>query len=172
MVDLLRQMIACVAHGVAGSSFVMLHLWNKCRRMGSYLVNDVSCAALWQRTNIPSCEELRQLIDSISVVIQQQQLAARAARERIWKEKFTASWNASGAQVYQWCKGEGNERADMISRPDGSLTCDPDEMDGLVRHAWLPIFIIRRTSSPIFTIRRTCSWYESWFQICIYLWAE
>ena len=38
------------------------------------------------------------------------------------------------------CKGELNERADMISRPDGSLTCDIDEMDAFVCNAWLPIF--------------------------------
>ena len=49
---------------------------------------------------------------------------------------------------FAWCKGQANDRADMISRLDGSLTCDSEEMDSLVRSAWLPIFRMYASSPP------------------------
>ena len=126
--------------GSVGPSFVMQHLWNKCRRIGAYLVPDVACASVWACVQVPCCGDLHVLLDSISASIQKQQMAARIERDRIWRERMVDSWEHGGAKVYRWCKGEENERADMITRPDGSLTCDAAEMDDLVREAWLPIF--------------------------------
>ena len=51
-----------------------------------------------------------------------------AARTRIWKMRFSESWANGGAHVYKWCKGEDDVRANMISRPDGSLTCNPESV--------------------------------------------
>ena len=141
LVDLLRQVAAYIRFGTYGApAYVLQHLWDKCRRVGAYLVPEVSCASIWQCVSVPCSEDLNLLINCVTSVIQSQQAAARAERMRVWKDKFVANWQDGGSRVYRWCKGEENERADMISRPDGSLTCDSDEMDRLVRDAWLPIF--------------------------------
>ena len=103
-------------------------------------MQDVSTDPIWQSLEIPSCSDVQHLVDSVKDAIQKHQLQVRAERVRIWKERFADDWDKGGRSVYEWCKGEDCERADMICRPDGSLTCNPKEMDALVRDAWLPVF--------------------------------
>ena len=144
LADLLRQVLARAGLGVTGivggSSYVMQCLWDKCRKFGSILVPDIECVQIWQNVNIPCAADLQFLLGCVTRAIQSQQLAERCERERIWRQKLATDWQDGGAQTYRWCKGEESERANMITRPDGSLTCDADEMDELVRNAWLPVF--------------------------------
>ena len=141
LVDLLRQVVVHVGSGTVSTSAYMTQcLWDKCRRIGAYLVPDARCDGIWRSVGSPCVADLHALIACVASYIQKQQLAERTERQRIWKEKLVSDWNEGGAQVYRWCKGEENEPAHMISRPDGSLTCDAGEMDTLVLDAWLPIF--------------------------------
>jgi len=48
-------------------------------------------------------------------------------------------WRRGGTRTYQWCKGLQDEAASMLLKPDGSLTCDPREVDDLLHEAWMPI---------------------------------
>ena len=148
LTDLLRQILATGRIATnADRHTAAKHLWEKCRHVGVHAVPHLQCQAIWNNSLLPTCDELRLLLACVNASIQQQQLAARAERSRIWKDSFADSWENGGSKVYQWCKGEENERADMISRPDGSLTCDPEEMDRLVKDAWLPIFQMYRDST-------------------------
>ena len=150
LADLHRQAVSHAAGARLGaSSFAMQHLWDKCRKAGANLVSNAKCDPLWHGVGVPCCSALHDLLDCVGASIQQQQLEARAGRLRSWKEKLASNWEQGGSAVYHWCKGECHERAEMISRADGSLTCDPDEMDSLVRDAWLPIFqMYRHGSAP------------------------
>ena len=83
---------------------------------------------------------MQHAIDCVNQYIQNINAMSIREREKAWTDAFNSDWENGGTKCYQWCKGESNERADMISRPDGSLTCDSKEMDTLIRDTWLPIF--------------------------------
>jgi len=88
----------------------------------------------------PCADDVKHVIDCVTSEASQQCMNSRKMREQNWKDNFASEWSEGGSKCFAWCKGEQNERAEMISRPDGSLTCDSAEMDQLVRDAWLPIF--------------------------------
>ena len=96
LVDLLRQVLKHINISLGGAGccpFVVQHLWDKCRRAGSWLLPGIECAWLWQCVGIPSSDDLAILIHCVTSAIQKQQLAERAERARIWKDRFVTSWH-------------------------------------------------------------------------------
>ena len=142
LADLLKQ----VLRGTPAAT--QLHLWNKCRKTGPRLLSCRSCSEVLHATQTPSNVEIQQLLDAVNCALQQEATNARREREKVWKEMFANDWAEGGTTCCAWCKGESNDRAEMISRPDGSLTCDSEEMDSLVRNAWLPVFQMYTESPP------------------------
>ena len=76
----------------------------------------------------------------MNCALQHEAASARKEREKVWKEMFATDWAEVDTTWLAWCKGESNDRAEMISRPDGSLTCDSEEMDSSVRNAGYQFF--------------------------------
>lgn len=140
LVDLLTQKLR------GRSKEVHQQLWDKCRRAGKVLVPRTCCSHVWRCVVTPCAEDIKQVIHYTSQTTSDLATAARKEREKSWKERFVADWAHGGSSCFAWCKGESQEKADMISRPDGTLTCESEEMDALVRDAWLPIFQMYKTS--------------------------
>ena len=63
-------------------------------------------------SRLDSCVDLRKLIDCVALSIEEHKKIVRAARERIWKDRFIDSWAAGGADVYKWCKGEQKRKGE------------------------------------------------------------
>ena len=48
-------------------------------------------------------------------------------------------WTTGRKEVYHWVRGVEDRPLTVLARPDGTLTGNIKEMDGLVRDAWGPI---------------------------------
>ena len=48
-------------------------------------------------------------------------------------------WTTRRKEVYRWIRGLEDRPPTVLARPDGTLTGNIKEMDGLVRNAWGPI---------------------------------
>eukprot|EP00973_Karenia_brevis_P085315 11840462-Karenia_brevis.AAC.1 len=49
-------------------------------------------------------------------------------------------WDLKQKRVYQFCKGGNSATVRFLQRGDGTMTSNAEEMDDLIRNAWLPIF--------------------------------
>eukprot|EP00973_Karenia_brevis_P084810 11767607-Karenia_brevis.AAC.1 len=64
----------------------------------------------------------------------------RKNRIKCWEAWVQDAWKKQQKDVFQWCRGGIVGRAAMVERPDGTFTANSDEIDDLVRRAWMPIF--------------------------------
>ena len=91
---------------------------------------------------------LRLLANAVREEVQQLHEQARRNRTTAWKHWLAEAWGSKSGEVFKWCKGEGEERTSMVQRPDGTLTANAEEIDKLLRDAWLPIFRMYGSSPP------------------------
>ena len=76
------------------------------------------------------------VVQQIAGQVEDQQRAGRVDR---WERWLESAWISKPSKVYAWCKGVNKSAVTMISRPDGTLTGNLEEMDALLQNAWAPI---------------------------------
>ena len=129
LTDLLRQSLRHEASLSTSPHCQSQHLWNLCRKAGSSLICDSALCGHWSSAKAPCPSDLDALLHATRAELQSLQAATCAHREKLWRESIADDWAGGGSKTYQWCKGELNCRADMIARPDGTMTCNIAEMD-------------------------------------------
>ena len=144
-----RQLVDLLKQGLRNTAAVaQQRLWDKCRRNWLHLLSTACCMDVWNAIGTPCTGDIQHLLACLRGALQNEATCARNQRERAWKDNFAADWAEGGSTSFAWCKGEANDKAEMIARLDGTLTCDSKEMDSLIRSAWLPIFCMYDTSPP------------------------
>ena len=122
----------------------VLQNWEALRRRVKRL-NSMSLPVLWAelplppaapRLDAPSLDAIGRDLDLMGKRWVRQ---AETERVREWKNGMDKAWAENTSLVYRWLKQDYSPPLVVLTRPDGSLTGDLQEMDTLLQDAWFPI---------------------------------
>ena len=81
-------------------------------------------------------QSLRQSLTHTITLAQLEHRRSSIARWAVWMQH---QWEHNPRRVYQWVKDSRRGGVAILSRPDGSITAEPKELDELLHQAWDPI---------------------------------
>jgi hypothetical protein len=137
---LLRRRLAMAVPGAAGVE--ERHAWEAMLRAGPGPLLASEHAHLWQgkASMLPPLPALEAVVSALQAECRKITDEIRTRRIQNHRSRLRGSWTGSRSAVFEWVAPPRAAPTVMLTRPDGTWTASPNEIDQLFRDAWLPVF--------------------------------
>ena len=121
--------------------------WNKCRRLLSGFTSSELCVnPSKELPNLDEAMRLCSLVSAYKTALRAKRcMAKRSSYRKSIADKFLRDYKGLTA----WLSPKASTTTDAVTRPDGSLTANVEEMDAILTEAWDPILrMYNETDNP------------------------
>eukprot|EP00973_Karenia_brevis_P028824 3975023-Karenia_brevis.AAC.1 len=89
---------------------------------------------------LPPLDDVGALLTAVQARCAAEAQQVRQGRVQAWAHWVEEVWERKPREVFAICSGKARSSPAMLKRADGSYTGNFEEMDDLLRDAWLPYF--------------------------------
>ena len=115
-------------------------LWSTVQGTATHLLDPrLPCVQLLCLATPPPLPGLQHALQELRALHEEHLSRARHVRSQSWANWVQESWLTNQRRLYRYTGGIRRIPLAMLSRPDGTCTAEPTEMDHLLRTAWMPI---------------------------------
>ena len=94
----------------------------------------------WAIPGLPDIGLLRHIATSLRESLNRQHLETLSKRRNKWQEALRADWKMGARRAHSYIRGDRKTVAPVVPNDAGRVIGDHEEIDELMRDAWVPVF--------------------------------